>query len=179
VTAPTSPPSPPDVTPAASGRVDAGGFPVAVQAADTPLRTKPSNYPAPFAARMQGREKRPLGDRFGLTRFGVNHVRLAPGSQASLRHGHSLQDEFVYVLAGHPVLLTDACALPLAPGMCAGFRHGSGDAHTLVNPGDTWVEYLEVGDRTEGDTVHYPDDDLQALRRDGAWVFAHKDGTPW
>lgn len=154
--------------------------PVAVHAADAPTRAKPSLYPEPFASRMAGREKRPLGDLFGLRNFGVNLTRLAPGAVSALRHAHSRQDEFVYVLAGHPVLRTDAGDTPLAPGMCAGFAAGSGDAHQLINPGDEEVLYLEVGDRSAGDAATYPDDDLQAvLGEDGRWRFLHKDGTPY
>jgi uncharacterized cupin superfamily protein len=41
--------------------------PIAVTAAEVPVRSKPSAYPEPFASRMAGREKRPLGDFFGLT----------------------------------------------------------------------------------------------------------------
>ncbi len=153
--------------------------PVALTAADAPLRSKPSNYPEPFASRMTGRQKRVLGDPFGLTRFGVNLTRLAPGAVSSLRHAHSQQDEFVYILEGRPTLLTDAGRTLLSPGMCAGFRAGSGDGHCLVNESDADVVYLEVGDRTPGDQGSYPDDDLQALLVDGRWVFTHKDGRPY
>src|SRR5205085_5568294 len=89
---------------------------VAIRAADAPLRTKPSNYPEPFASRMAGREKRPLGDLFGLTNFGVNLTRLAPGAMSALRHAHSRQDEFVYVLQGTPTLHTDEGRTELCPG---------------------------------------------------------------
>jgi uncharacterized cupin superfamily protein len=155
-------------------------LPVAVVAADAPPRTRPTNYPEPFASRMAGREKRPLGDRFGLANFGVNLTRLAPGAVSALRHAHSRQDEFVYILSGHPVLVTDAGETPLAPGMCAGFRAGTGDGHHLVNRTKEDVVYLEVGDRTPGDAVTYPGDDLQAvLGPDGKWRYAHKDGTPY
>jgi uncharacterized cupin superfamily protein len=153
--------------------------PVALVAADAPLRSKPSNYPEPYAARMSGRQKRVLGDAFGLSNFGVNLTRLAPGAVSSLRHAHSRQDEFVYILEGRPTLLTDAGRTLLSPGMCAGFRAGSGDGHCLVNESDADVLYLEVGDRTPGDQGSYPDDDLQALLVDGRWVFAHKDGSPY
>jgi uncharacterized cupin superfamily protein len=154
--------------------------PVAISAAQAAPRNKPSNYPAPFASRMQGREKRPLGDLFGLANFGVNLTRLAPGAISALRHAHSKQDEFVYILEGHPTLVTDAGETALAPGMCAGFKAGSGDAHHLVNRGAEEVVYLEVGDRTPGDQGTYPDDDLQAvLGPDGKWQFRHKDGAPY
>lgn len=153
--------------------------PPAMPALEVPVRARPSNYPEPFASRMKGREKRALGDAFGLASFGVNLTRLAPGAVSALRHSHSRQDEFIYVLQGQPTLRTDAGETLLAPGMCAGFKGGTGDAHQLVNLTSEDVLYLEVGDRAADDAVHYPDDDLQAVRVDGGWQFAHKDGTPW
>ena len=152
----------------------------AILAAQAAPRSKPTNYPEPFASRMRGREKRPLGDVFGLTNFGVNLTRLAPGAMSALRHAHTKQDEFVYILEGHPTLVTDAGETALAPGMCAGFKAGTGDGHHLVNRSAQDVVYLEVGDRTPGDQGTYPDDDLQAvLGPDGKWRFAHKDGRPY
>lgn len=154
--------------------------PVALMAAEAPLRTKASNYPDELAARFRGREKRPLGDLFGLRNFGVNLTRLEPGAMSALRHAHARQDEFVYVVSGHPVLVTDEGETPLAPGMCAGFAAGTGNAHHLINRSDADVFYLEVGDRTPGDAASYPDDDLEAVRlADGGWAFRHKDGTPY
>ena len=157
----------------------AASFPVAIAAAEAPERTKPSNYPEPFASRMSGRTKRPLGDLFGLANFGVNLTRLAPKSVSALRHAHSRQDEFIYILQGHPVLVTDEGRTPLSPGMCAGFKAGSGNAHSLVNESQDEVVYLEVGDRSPGDEASYPDDDLKAELLDGKWKFLHKDGTPY
>jgi uncharacterized cupin superfamily protein len=154
-------------------------FPAALLAADAPLRTKLSKYPEPFASRMKGREKRPLGDLFGLTNFGVNLTRLPVGTVSSLRHAHSKQDEFIYVLEGNPTLVTDRGETLLAPGMCAGFKAGSGDAHQLINKSETDVIYLEIGDRTPGDSGAYPDDDLQAILVEGQWRFLHKDGTAY
>ena len=154
--------------------------PAAVRAADMPLRTKPSNYPEPFASRMVGRQKRPLGDAFGLTNFGVNLTRLKPGAQSALRHAHSLQDEFVYVLEGTATLATDAGETVLMPGMCAGFKAGTGNGHCLINKSEADVVYLEIGDRTRGDEASYPDDDIAArMNAYGIWVFTHKDGTPY
>ena len=154
--------------------------PIAITAQEAPPRTKQSNYPEPFNSRMRGREKRPLGDVFGLTHYGVNLTRLAPGGESALRHAHSKQDEFVYILSGTPVLVTNGQETPLAPGMCAGFKAGSGDAHHLVNRGDTDVVFLEVGDRTAGDAVTYPDDDIQAvLDANGQWRFARKNSTSY
>ena len=155
-------------------------YPIAVTAAETPPRTKPSNYPEPFASRMAGREKRPLGDLFGLTNFGVNLTRLVPGAVSALHHAHSRQDEFIYILQGEPTLVTNAGETQLQPGMCAGFKAGTGAVHHLVNRTTTEVVYLEVGDRTAGDEGSYPDDDIQAvLGADGKWQFVHKDGRPY
>lgn len=154
-------------------------YPIAVAAADAPPRTKPTNYPEPFASRMKGREKRALGDLFGLGNFGVNLTRLAPHAVSALRHAHSRQDEFVYILKGRPTLKTDEGNTLLAPGMCAGFKAGSGNGHHLVNETPDEVVYLEVGDRTPGDEGAYPDDDLKAGFVQGQWRFTHKDGTPY
>jgi uncharacterized cupin superfamily protein len=154
--------------------------PIAISAREAPPRIKKSNYPEPFAARMHAREKRTLGDLFGLVNFGVNLTRLAPGGESALRHAHSKQDEFVYILSGTPVLVTNGRETPLAPGMCAGFKAGSEDAHHLVNRSDDDVVFLEVGDRTAGDAVTYPDDDIQAnLDANGQWRFTHRNGAPY
>lgn len=154
--------------------------PLAVLAAEVPARALPSNYPEPFASMMAGREKRPLGDFFGLKNFGVNLTRLAAGGTvSSLRHAHSRQDELVYILAGRPTLVTDRGEVELAPGMCAGFPAGTGLGHHLVNRTDEAVVYLEIGDRSADDTVTYPADDLEAVRVGRGWRFHHKDGTPY
>ncbi|MBD2104291.1 cupin domain-containing protein [Leptolyngbya sp. FACHB-261] len=153
--------------------------PIAVVASEMPVRTKPSVYPEPFASRMAGREKRPLGDLFGLTNFGVNLTRLAPNAVSALRHAHTKQDEFVYILQGRPTLHTNEGRTQLCAGMCAGFKAGTGNGHRLINETTEEVVYLEVGDRTPGDEGYYPDDDLKALLVEGMWSFVHKDGSPY
>jgi uncharacterized cupin superfamily protein len=153
--------------------------PVALVAAEAAPRAKASNYPEPFYTQMMKRQKRPLGDLFGLKSFGVNLTRIAPGGASALRHAHTIQDEFVYILEGRPTLVTDAGRTALKPGMCAGFKGGTGDAHHLMNETAEDVVYLEIGDRTPGDTATYPDDDIAAVAVGGGWRFAHKDGTPY
>jgi len=132
----------------------------------------------PSGARGVGK-KRQLGDLFGLTNFGVNLTQLAPGAVSALRHAHSQQDEFIYILEGHPTLHTDEGRTCLSPGMCAGFNAGSGNGHRLVNESLEVVVYLEVGDRSPEDKAYYPDDDIKAVMMDGKWTFQHKDGTPY
>ena len=154
--------------------------PIAIIAMQAEVRGKPSNYPEIFASGVAGREKRALGDIFGLGNFGVTIARLPPQAVSALRHTHSRQDEFVFVLAGRPTLVTNAGDTELVAGMCAGFRASSGDAHMLINRTADDVVYLEVGDRSMGDSVTYPDDDLAAaLNSDGHWTLTHKDGVPY
>jgi uncharacterized cupin superfamily protein len=154
--------------------------PSAVEAVSVPPARATRGYPEPFAARVAGRERRALGDAFGLSNFGVNLTRLPPGGMSALRHTHTREDEFIYILEGEPILATDAGETQLRPGMCAGFKAGSGDAHHLVNRGGDDVVYLEIGDRNPADTVIYPDDDIgRALRPNGERVFVHRDGTPY
>lgn len=153
--------------------------PLALTAANAAPRAKASNYPTEFAVRVAGRIKRPLGDLFGLKNFGVNHTTLKPGAQSALLHRHSRQDEFIYVLEGSAVLVTDQGEAMLEAGDCAGFAAG-GVAHMIVNRSVTDVVFLEIGDRSAGDVGSYPADDLVAKFRDsGGWVFAHKDGREY
>lgn len=153
--------------------------PIAVTAESVPLRTTPSNYPEPFFSRMKKRQKQQLGDLIGLTKFGVNRTTLAPGGESALLHRHSSQEEFIFILAGAPTLITETEEIRLSPGMCAGFPV-PGIAHQLVNQTDEDVVFLEIGDRISGDEASYPNDDLQATQKsDGGWMFTHKDGRPY
>lgn len=152
---------------------------VAVAAHEVAPRTGRSSYPEPFASRVSGRIKRQLGEVFGLTNFGVNLVRMEPGSVSALRHSHTRQDEFIFILEGTPTLVTDAGETSLAPDMCAGFKAGEGGGHQLVNRTSAVVVYIEVGDRTPGDSVWYPDDDLEAYLAAGSWQFRRKSGEPY
>jgi len=153
--------------------------PLALDASSVPPRSKPSSYPEPFFSRMSKREKRPLGDLFGLKNFGVNLTRLLPGGESALLHRHSKQDEFIYILTGEPTLVTDAGETVLRPGTCAGFP-AQGRAHQLVNRTDSEVTYLEIGDRTPGDEGFYPADDICASQNSaGTWVYSRKDGTAY
>jgi uncharacterized cupin superfamily protein len=117
--------------------------PVAIVAAEAAPRARQSFLPEPLASRMAGRIKHPLGDVFGLKNFGVNITRITPKGISALRHGHTKQDEFVYILRGRPTLVTDEGRTQLSPGMCAGFRAGTGNGHQLVNETSEDVVYLE------------------------------------
>ena len=137
-----------------------------------------SSYPEPFASQVGERRKRALGDALGLNNYGVNLVELQPGALSAMRHWHSRQDEFVYVLEGELVLITDRCERILRAGMVAGYPAGTEDGHQMVNRSAKPARYLEVGDRTPGDAVTYTDIDL-ALADSDTDEFTHKDGTPY
>ncbi len=145
-------------------------------------------YPEPFKSRVINRTKQRLGDACGLTQFGVNLVTLEPGAQSALRHWHTGEDEFVYILAGEVALITNAGEQALRAGDCAGYPAGKDDAHHLVNRSSQPAQYLEIGTRVDNDKAHYPDDDLMWLNEkvpqaDGSVktvdVPAHKDGRKY
>ncbi|NOG69324.1 cupin domain-containing protein [Roseicella sp. DB1501] len=152
--------------------------PIALRAAGLPPLPRPAGFPSDLAAKLAGREKRVLGDPFGLRNFGVNLTRLTPGAASSLHHAHARQDEWIYVLEGTPTLVLGTEERRLAAGDCAGFPAG-GPAHHLVNRSEGEVLYLEVGDRSAGDSVAYPEDDLQGeMQPDGRWRYTRRDGSP-
>lgn len=138
-----------------------------------------SIYPAPFATLMQGRNKRRLGDYFGLTNFGVNLTEIVPGGMSALKHSHRTQDEFIYIVSGTPTLILGNEEFLMQPGDCIGLPAGTGLGHHLLNLSQDVAIYLEVGDRSQDDSVDYPDDDLHAVSSDGGWKFLHKDGKPY
>jgi uncharacterized cupin superfamily protein len=147
-----------------------------IDLAKVPAR-KGSRYPAPFDEPCRERVRHALGDAGGLTQFGVNLLTLPPGAWSSQRHWHDGEDEFVFVLAGDVVLVTDTGKEILGPGACAAFAKGDGNGHQLINRGKAPAMVLEVGSRKGADTVHYPGIDL-------VWdgpkeAYTHCDGTPY
>jgi len=138
-----------------------------------------TNYPAPLQGPHDAREKRAVGDALGLTNFGVNITTIRPGVETALRHWHTGCDEFVYVLKGELVLITNDDEQVLTPGMAAGFKAGAENGHKLVNRSDADAKYLEVGDRGSHDEVFYPGADLWGQIIDGKRVFTKTDGTAY
>ena len=137
-----------------------------------------SGYPLIFRESQRKRYVRRLGDFAGLKNFGVNLVRVVPGGQSSARHAHTKQDEFVYVISGQLVLVTDAGREKVGPGTCIGFPANTGDGHHFLNETNTDAVFLVAGDRTAGDDVSYPDIDLVlASGVDRPKGFYSKDGA--
>lgn len=153
--------------------------PPALDPASVPPRSS-SGYPEPFRSRVLPREKRALGQALGLTKIGVNLTTLLPGKESSMRHFHTREDEFVFVVEGEVILRSDEGEQVLTAGMCAGFPAGARNGHQLVNRSDRPARYLEISNRDPEDSAEYSDVDL-AYRKgpDGGAVFTHKDGTPY
>jgi len=138
---------------------------------------KGSSYPAPFDEKPANRVRQRLGDAGGLTQFGVNLLQLPPGAWSSQRHWHSAEDEFVYVISGEVVLITDRGEEVLRAGDCVAFPRSVPDGHHLINKSDSVVVCLEVGTRMEHDFTDYPDIDMVFDPK--VDCYTHKDGTPY
>ncbi len=153
-------------------------YPLQARDYDLPSRIG-SGYPAPFDQPCQKRSKTVLGDRVGLSQFGVNLLVLPPGSWSAQRHWHQKEDEFIYVLEGEVVLVTDEGESLLCGGAMAGFPAGQQNGHHLVNKSEQIAKVLEIGTRSQNETAVYPDIDMVARNRDGKYAFLHKNGEPY
>jgi uncharacterized cupin superfamily protein len=138
-------------------------------------------YPEPYRSQVMPREKRPLGDLFGLTKIGINHTTLAPGKVSSMCHWHTAEDEFIYVLEGEVVLRTSSGEQVISAGMCVGFPAGVEEGHQLINRGANPAVYLEISNRDDEDTAYYTDAevDLIANPPHARGRMTRKDGTPY
>ena len=143
-----------------------------------PVKTG-SIYPSPYAEMMEGRSSLRLGQAAGLTQFGVNLVTLKPGALSSLRHWHRAEDEFVMVIAGECVMVTDDGEEIMRIGDCAGFPANTPDGHHFINRGDTPAVFLVIGSKAREEVVTYSDIDMVLTVTDGTNVCTHKDGRPW
>ncbi len=141
-----------------------------------------SGYPAPLDVPCRERRVRRLGAAGGLTRLGVSEVTLPPGAWSSQRHWHAEEDEFLYVLEGELVLVTDAGERVVRAGDCAAFKAGDRDGHHLQNRSGAPARFLAMSNRSDDDWGEYPGLDLvftpgRYSGRGGG--YAHRDGTPY
>jgi uncharacterized cupin superfamily protein len=139
-----------------------------------------SDYPEPYRSRVVPRERRRIGDALGLTKIGVNLTTLAPGKESSMRHWHTHEDEFIYIVEGEVVLRTDAGEQALSAGMCAGFAAGAANGHQLINRSGAPAVYLEISNRVQpGDTTYYSDADVDLVWNGplARGRFARRDGS--
>ncbi len=136
-----------------------------------------TGYPAPFHEAVDGRTRQALGDAGGLTQFGVNLVELQPGAASSQRHWHSHEDEFVTIISGELVLVTDEGETVMRAGDHAAFPAGRPNGHQLVNRSWGPGVFLVVGARNNADVVTYADIDMRYEQASNAYL--HKDGKPY
>jgi uncharacterized cupin superfamily protein len=136
-------------------------------------------YPSPFDVPCRARERTKLVDPAGLSQFGVNLLRLPPGAWSSQRHWHTAEDEFVYVLSGEVVLVTDGGEEVLRAGDAAGFPVGDANGHCLQNRSERHAQVLEIGTRVPGDTAYYSEIDMVAPAEGKPAIYTHRDGTPY
>jgi uncharacterized cupin superfamily protein len=136
-------------------------------------------YPSPYDEPCRARHRIRLGDLAGLTQYGVNLLRLSPGAWSSQRHWHTGGDEFIYVVSGEVVLVTDAGDEVLRAGDAAGFKAGDPNGHHLQNRSNEDVTLLEIGSRIRGEAAYYPDIDMVASPNGVPSQYAHRDGTPY
>ena len=135
-----------------------------------------TGYPEPYKSRVLPREVRQLGEACGLTKIGVNLTTLEPGKESSMRHWHTYEDEFVYIVDGEVVLRTDEGEQVMRTGMAAGFPAGDKNGHQLINRTDRTAVYLVVSNRDERDGAEYSDADVDLAYRGGKMV--RRDGSP-
>jgi uncharacterized cupin superfamily protein len=138
-----------------------------------------TTYPPPFDTPCRSRERSKLGDAAGLTQFGVNLCRLPPGAWSSQRHWHTAEEEFVFVVSGEVVLVTDAGEEVLRAGDAAGFPANDANGHCFQNRSDREAQILEVGTRGAGDVAYYPDIDMVAPAGGKPAAYTRRDGTPY
>jgi uncharacterized cupin superfamily protein len=136
-------------------------------------------YPPPFDLPCRARARSRLGDAAGLTQFGVNLLTLPPGAWSSQRHWHSAGDEFVYVLCGEVVLVTDDGEEILHAGDAAGFPANDPNGHCLQNRSAAEARVIEIGTRVVGDVGYYSDIDMLAPAGGEPAVYTRRDGTPY
>ncbi len=110
----------------------------------------------------------PLGRLLGLTRLGIHHERLLPGRRLSYPHAESAEEEFIFVLEGHPDAWINGELYPLSPGDAVAFPAGTGICHTFINNSEHETRFLVVGEtRKPENRITYPlNPDYEATRKD-------------
>jgi uncharacterized cupin superfamily protein len=118
-----------------------------------------------------------LGDAAGLTQFGVNRVVLPPGAASSLRHWHTDEDEFILMLEGELVLVTDEGETRMRAGDMAGFAKGRENGHHFLNRSAKDAVLIAIGTRSATDVCFYSDVDMKVDSRDNRYVT--RAGVPY
>ncbi len=138
-----------------------------------------TGYPPQFADLVAGRFRKRIARAGGLTQFGVNLCRLAPGAASSQRHWHKAEDELVFVLEGEATLVEDEGETILKPGDAAAFKAGVPNGHHIVNRSGRDILILEIGTLSQNDSGEYSDIDMVFVSEGGAVRYLRKDGKPY
>ena len=149
-----------------------------IDIASLPLENR-VNYPDPFAAPINGREKKRLGNAVGIDQFGVNLMTLKPGAWSSQRHWQHTEDEMIFVVSGEVVLCEDNGETVLKAGEAAGWKSGVPNGHCLINRTDKDAVVLEIGTRHAKEQVTYSDIDMVMTRDENGPRYLKKSGEPY
>jgi uncharacterized cupin superfamily protein len=96
-----------------------------------------------------------LSDRTGLTRQGVSLGRVPPGKESFVMHAHTLQEEWVYVLAGQGHVQLGDSDVAIEAGDFVGFPT-DGTPHVIRNTSREDLVFLQGGERRKGDRGVFP-----------------------
>jgi uncharacterized cupin superfamily protein len=123
-----------------------------VRADEVEAQSRPFSHPWNPRSEMRAAW---LGAAAGLTRTGLNLLRLPPGGESFTYHAHLHEEEWIYVLSGRAVLDDGDAQHELAAGDFVAFPAPS-QAHQLRNPHGDDVVYLAGGEHAEFDVGDFP-----------------------
>ena len=121
-----------------------------------------------------------VGERLGAHRIGASVYEAEAGKPIWPYHYHHGIEEWLYVIAGAPVLREPAGERTLAPGELVPFPTGPRGAHTVSGPGRFVI--FATGEHVEPWMSVYPDSDKVSgpegiLLRSSAVGYWHGEGT--
>lgn len=131
---------------------------------------------------LGARRNAPLGD--GGHPFDLELGRLRSGKTGCPMHSHSSQWELFVILTGRGTVRYGSAQRDVRAGDAV--MHPPGEAHQLINTGETDLDYLLVADNPLVDIWHYPDSDKWGFRHprkffratDVEYYLGEDDGPP-
>ena len=105
-----------------------------------------------------------LGRALGLSRTGVNWIRLGPGKVSFVYHSHEVEEEWIYVLEGSGTADIDDREIAISAGDFMAFPTPA-VAHQLRNTSDSDLVYLVGGEVRDVEVADFPRLGKRMLRR--------------
>lgn len=105
-----------------------------------------------------------LSSLVGLSRTGVNWVRIPARKESFVYHSHQREEEWIYVISGRGVAEIDGEEFEVSAGDFMGFPTPS-VAHHLRNPYDEDLVYLVGGENLDVEIADFPRLGKRMLRR--------------